>query len=247
MTGDPRFHDLLTQIGELHDAKQRDYGADSDPFANVRASERWGIQPWVGALVRLNDKVHRLQQFALKGELENESAEDSMMDIAVYALIALILYREETEGPRIKALREAIEQEAWELTDRGVSVETSEACWCCEAAAPVEAVTEWEGRLDGYCLDCALARCDTSYGDCGRRVSLPGRWAEDPNFVGDQGSITTEAADGANQGASSCASGQGHAISGQEVGTSTDAPKHKPCRRCQAEGYETAGQEPATS
>jgi hypothetical protein len=82
--GDARFHELLRQIGELHDKKQRDYGADEDPFANVRASQEWGVEPWVGALVRLNDK----------GELANESAEDSMMDIAVYSLIALILYRE---------------------------------------------------------------------------------------------------------------------------------------------------------
>ena len=102
MTGDPRFHKLLEEIGALHDKKQEDYGSDTDPFANVRSSEDWGIEPWVGALVRLNDKVHRLQQFARKGELANESAEDSMFDIAVYALIALILYREEEQ----KVLRE---------------------------------------------------------------------------------------------------------------------------------------------
>jgi len=97
MTGDTRFHELLKQIGEMHDRKQKDYGSDDDPFANVRASQEWGVEPWVGALVRLNDKVHRLQQFARKGELANESAEDSMLDIAVYSLIALILYREEDE------------------------------------------------------------------------------------------------------------------------------------------------------
>lgn len=94
----PKFHALLRQIGELHDKKQRDYGSDNDPFANVRASKEFGVKPWVGAMIRLNDKVHRLEQFACKGELANESAEDSMMDIAVYALIALILYREENES-----------------------------------------------------------------------------------------------------------------------------------------------------
>lgn len=94
--GDPRFHALLEKIGELHDRKQTDYGKSADPFANVRASSAWGIKPWVGALLRLNDKVSRLQSFAQKGFLANESAEDSMMDIAVYALIALILYREES-------------------------------------------------------------------------------------------------------------------------------------------------------
>jgi len=92
--GDPRLHELLVEIGELHDRKQEDYGTDEDPFANVRQSEQWGIPAWVGAMVRLNDKVKRLQNFAKKGTLANESAEDSMMDIAVYAIIALILYRE---------------------------------------------------------------------------------------------------------------------------------------------------------
>ena len=92
--GDPRFHALLKEMGELHDKKQADYGSATDPFANVRASEAWGIAPWIGALIRLNDKVKRLQAFARKGTLANESAEDSMMDVAVYALIALILYRE---------------------------------------------------------------------------------------------------------------------------------------------------------
>jgi hypothetical protein len=97
--GDPRFHELLKIIGDLHDKKQEDYGTDDDPFANVRASERWGVPAWVGAMVRLHDKVHRLQRFAKRGMLANESAKDSMLDIAVYSLMALILY-EEAEGKR---------------------------------------------------------------------------------------------------------------------------------------------------
>jgi hypothetical protein len=92
-TGDDRFHALLAQIGKLHDRKQADYGRAGDPFANVRASQNWGIAPWLGALLRAGDKVARLQKFALAGRLANEGVEDSMMDLAVYALIALILYR----------------------------------------------------------------------------------------------------------------------------------------------------------
>lgn len=89
-----RLHELLVEVGDLHDRKQADYGTDTDPFANVRASEEFGIPGWVGALVRLNDKVVRLKSFARKGVLANESAADSMRDIAVYALIALVLYEE---------------------------------------------------------------------------------------------------------------------------------------------------------
>lgn len=90
-----RFHELLAEAGSLHDRKQADYGAGDDPFANVRASEEWGIPGWVGAMVRLNDKVRRLQSLAQKGSLANESAYDSFVDISVYALIAYVLYEEE--------------------------------------------------------------------------------------------------------------------------------------------------------
>ena len=101
LPGDPRFLDLVWQMAKLHASKQEDYGfegnatAKADPFANVRASQEFGTKPWVGALIRMNDKVTRLKAFARKGVLANESAEDSMLDIAVYGLIALILYREE--------------------------------------------------------------------------------------------------------------------------------------------------------
>lgn len=94
MMGDQGFHDLLKEIGDLHDKKQQDYGREGDPFANVRSSIEWGIPPWVGALVRANDKVKRLQKAARGGTMANESVEDSMMDLAVYALIALRLFRE---------------------------------------------------------------------------------------------------------------------------------------------------------
>jgi hypothetical protein len=98
--GDARFHSLLKEIGELHDKKQEDYGSNTDPFANVRASADWGVDAWVGALIRGTDKIKRLQKAARGSRLVNESVEDSMMDLAVYALIALILYREGQDEPR---------------------------------------------------------------------------------------------------------------------------------------------------
>ncbi len=97
-----RFHELLAQAGELiveagelHDRKQADYGRGDDPFANVRASTEWGIPAWVGAMIRATDKVRRLQTFAEKGALANESVEDAFMDLAVYALIARVLFEQE--------------------------------------------------------------------------------------------------------------------------------------------------------
>lgn len=93
-----RFHELLEDAGEMHDRKQADYGKGDDPFANVRASEEWGVEGWVGAMIRLNDKVKRLQSLATKGHLVNESAKDSLLDIAVYALIAYVLYEQQYES-----------------------------------------------------------------------------------------------------------------------------------------------------
>ena len=97
-----RFHELLKEIGDLHNKKQVDYGKDDDPFANVRSSKEWGVSPWIGALIRLNDKVKRLQAFALKGSLANEGVDDSLRDIAVYAVISLVLYEQQSnEFPKI--------------------------------------------------------------------------------------------------------------------------------------------------
>lgn len=96
--GSKSFYNELINCGLLHSQKQRDYGKPEDPFANVRSTEEWGIAGWVGAMVRLNDKVKRLQTLARTGGLANESAIDSFRDIAVYSLIALVLYQQESSA-----------------------------------------------------------------------------------------------------------------------------------------------------
>lgn len=89
-----KFHAVLKEWGALHDAKQKDYGLDTDPFFNVRASQEWGVQAWVGALIRASDKVRRLQKAARGGTLEFESVIDSLNDLGVYTGIARVLYEE---------------------------------------------------------------------------------------------------------------------------------------------------------
>lgn len=94
------FHDLLVEAGEMHDRKQADYGIEGDPFYNIKQSANWGIEPWVGAMMRADDKMGRLRSMALNGgELVNEPVEDSLMDIAVYALIALVLRKSARSVP----------------------------------------------------------------------------------------------------------------------------------------------------
>lgn len=94
MNGQHEFAGVLDEMRALHDKKQKDYGTDADPFANVRASEQFGIPAWLGSVIRANDKMQRLKAFAQTGTLANEGVEDSLIDLANYAVIALCLYRE---------------------------------------------------------------------------------------------------------------------------------------------------------
>jgi hypothetical protein len=99
-----KFHDILQSLADLHDRKQSDYGRETDPFANVRASDDFGVPGWVGCMVRANDKMRRIQKAARQtvlGEdvdLANEGLEDSLMDLAVYSVIGLVLYQESLNG-----------------------------------------------------------------------------------------------------------------------------------------------------
>lgn len=92
--GDPRFWKILMEMWQMHCEKGNDYGSDSDYLENLRAVERFGIDAWLGCLIRMNDKMVRLQNLAKGKELKNESAQDSLRDIAAYAILALILMDE---------------------------------------------------------------------------------------------------------------------------------------------------------
>jgi hypothetical protein len=90
-----RFCEILDECKELHRKKQADYGREHDPFANVRGSQEWGIESWVGSMVRATDKIRRLQQYAKKGHLMNEGVEDAFKDLINYTAIAMVLWEEE--------------------------------------------------------------------------------------------------------------------------------------------------------
>lgn len=94
---DKRFLSLFLETVQLAAKKQHDYGNSQDPFANITASQEFGIAPWIGSLVRANDKMSRLANFIAKGTLLNESVEDSLRDLSAYAIIALVLWREQPD------------------------------------------------------------------------------------------------------------------------------------------------------
>jgi len=94
--GDPRMRALLDRLWEIHCRKGRDYVPVGSPASNLRVSEKMGIPAWKGVLLRMNDKVTRLNEFARTGFLLNEGVEDSFEDLANYSLLALILFQETT-------------------------------------------------------------------------------------------------------------------------------------------------------
>jgi len=95
LNGHPRFYELLTEIAELHARKNHDYAKNADPLSNLRMCESFGIPAYKGVLVRLSDKWSRITELSKKqAKVTNESMIDTLMDNAVYSLLAIILLEE---------------------------------------------------------------------------------------------------------------------------------------------------------
>lgn len=91
----PAFTQLLEEIHALHESKNHDYAQDLDPLSNLRKCAAMGIPPFKGVLVRLTDKWSRIEQLAGGKEPKHESLRDSLIDNAVYSLLAVLLLDEQ--------------------------------------------------------------------------------------------------------------------------------------------------------
>lgn len=90
------YLEVLEELRDMHLRKSQDYGAPGDPLANIRAGAEFvGVEAWRGTLIRVADKIQRLRTFCRSGELACESVEDAFMDLASYAIIGLVMFREE--------------------------------------------------------------------------------------------------------------------------------------------------------
>ena len=84
------FESITKELVKLFAKKQHDYG----PGNIAEFGE-------VGVLVRLNDKMERLKNLVLNGlEASNESIEDTLDDIASYAIIYKIVRRGKWDGAK---------------------------------------------------------------------------------------------------------------------------------------------------
>ena len=99
MARNREFDDALDELKMLHDAKNHDYATEENPYKNLEKVSAIGVEPWRGIVIRLMDKFSRLEEYCVKGELaiKSEGVEDTFADIAVYSILARILFRKEQE------------------------------------------------------------------------------------------------------------------------------------------------------
>jgi hypothetical protein len=89
------FVALLQEMKQLHESKSADYGSEDDPLANVRSGADFvNIEPWRGCMVRIADKVQRLRTYCRTGRLVHEGVRDTLLDLAAYSLLAIVLFDE---------------------------------------------------------------------------------------------------------------------------------------------------------
>jgi hypothetical protein len=89
------FLELLEELRQLHYEKTASYGGAADPFENVTASAKCGVEPWRRALCDLSDCVVRMQKYANGQPVDYENA---LIDAANWSLICLLKLREAKRG-----------------------------------------------------------------------------------------------------------------------------------------------------
>ena len=87
---------ILENMQSVYEAKDNDYSATGLPMGNLRKCEDAGIDAWRGCLVRIGDKMSRLENFLKEKEylVISEKAEDTVVDLANYAILMSCLLEE---------------------------------------------------------------------------------------------------------------------------------------------------------
>ncbi len=95
--GHPGFYMLLDQMANLHSRKNHDYAGSDDPLKNFYECVDMDVTPFQGVMVRMSDKWSRIKSFMRQGilEVKDESIEDTLIDMAVYSLLAILIRRAE--------------------------------------------------------------------------------------------------------------------------------------------------------
>ena len=91
------FNNITTEMSELYSKKNHDYG---DAFGQTFAE--LGI---ISAITRISDKTNRLKSLATKDQrVDDERIEDTLMDLANYAVMTLIELRDHDDTQPIETV-----------------------------------------------------------------------------------------------------------------------------------------------
>jgi hypothetical protein len=101
MIGTEDYQKFFEDIIVLHTNKNAGYAGlgATDPWANFRQAEWYGVSPFVGCMIRMGDKLIRISNLYKNPECDkvNESIKDAMYDLGVYCFIAICLWEEENQ------------------------------------------------------------------------------------------------------------------------------------------------------
>lgn len=99
--GHPRFNEIVDEIKELHSDKNYDYARGGDPLGNFKRVARMigGLTPAEYANHLMLKQVDAVNWGYLQGDDNKvESYIDKLRDIAVYAVLQIIMLEEEEDG-----------------------------------------------------------------------------------------------------------------------------------------------------
>ena len=115
--------DILDNMQKVYEAKDNDYSNTGLPMGNLRKCEDAGIDAWRGCLVRIGDKMSRLENFLKEKEylVISEKAEDTVIDLANYAILMSCL---------IEEIKQPHSQYYWDLSEQAQENLTSLSYYC---------------------------------------------------------------------------------------------------------------------
>lgn len=80
------FRDITNSMIQTYQAKNQDYGNSFE-----KTLDRFGL---VASIIRLSDKMNRIESLSQKkAKVESESIEDTLLDLANYAIMTVIWLR----------------------------------------------------------------------------------------------------------------------------------------------------------
>lgn len=148
------IEEALDQVSRVLNSKGNDYEADGEPFSNFTDTAEWmGVEPYVVALGMIVQKLSRLRALRQNGRgPENESVQDTILDIAGYAVLAcaVSLFSRREEEVVAEAVTAFELKEYPEVSGGGVPYPGSAQFYLNNPEQQENAVpqTEWERKLE---------------------------------------------------------------------------------------------------